>query len=642
MDNNERTGVSNVLSAIVLAAGACILAGWIFDIQWLKSLLIAFRPSKANSGLCFMLAGAALLLVNASRGRSRGIRALGRALALAVIALSAMILFEYIFGVNLGIDQLLAKDTLVAGVAIPGRMALATALDFFLVGTALFLVSVQCCSCFLAQGLALLSAAVALLSFISFIYLAEPVLVGGHFISAMAFQTSGLFLLLSSAVLFSRPREGFMRSVTSTALGGKISRWLLPVGMLIPFFLGWLKLLLQNAGVFTNEFGVAFVSTANICACFIYIYSLSVVLNMTDAKRQEVERGLKEQAEQVSRIKLQKHAILDNIPDIAWLKDKDSVFVAVNEPFAIACGVDLATIPGKTDLDLWPKDLAEKYRVDDMEVQNTGKRKITEEEFQGADGRRLWIETIKTPIYNDAGQFIGTTGIAHDITVRKEMENSERLVLLGRLVADIAHEVNNPLMIISGNAQLVLMEDKADEETRHAMNTIVQEGQRAKSIIQRLLSFSRPSKGEYKLIDINALLDMVLALVEHQFMLNNVRIIRAYAENLPCVNMDEQQIQEVFLNLLTNAQDAMSGGGSIELRTGMENNRVRVTVSDTGIGMNEKVLQQIFQPFFTTKDKGTGLGLSICARIVRSHKGEIKVESTPGKGAAFSVFLPAA
>jgi PAS domain S-box-containing protein len=124
----------------------------------------------------------------------------------------------------------------------------------------------------------------------------------------------------------------------------------------------------------------------------------------------------------LKEIQLQQKAILDNIPDIAWLKDKESRFLAANEPFGKSCGYDPKDLVGKTDLDIWPKELAERYRTDDREVIKSGRRKIVEEPLADKEGKKRWLETIKTPIYNDKGKVIGTTGIARDITERKRME----------------------------------------------------------------------------------------------------------------------------------------------------------------------------------------------------------------------------
>jgi len=135
------------------------------------------------------------------------------------------------------------------------------------------------------------------------------------------------------------------------------------------------------------------------------------------------ERKLVEEALQKSH--LQQNAILNNIPDLAWLKDRERRFIAVNEPFAQSCGVSSKDLVGKTDLDIWPQELAEKYMADDKDVMERGRRKQVEEPMINSEGEKSWIETVKTPIYNDKGEIIGTTGIARDITERKRAEREK-------------------------------------------------------------------------------------------------------------------------------------------------------------------------------------------------------------------------
>ena len=225
-------------------------------------------------------------------------------------------------------------------------------------------------------------------------------------------------------------------------------------------------------------------------------------------------------------------------------------------------------------------------------------------------------------------------------TKQQQLLQSAKLAALGRLVSDMAHEVNNPLMVVSGRAQLSLMEDIPNVEVKNNLKIIFEECQRAKDIIQRLLKFSRPSKGELKKIDVNGSIEAVVNLVEHQYSLGGIVIKRNYLEHPPFILVDEKQIQEVFMNLLSNARDAMSEGGFIEITTSLENNFLRIDFKDTGSGMSEEVIKRLFEPFFTTKEKGTGLGLSVCYGIIKAHNGELKFESEPQKGTTATILLP--
>ncbi len=223
---------------------------------------------------------------------------------------------------------------------------------------------------------------------------------------------------------------------------------------------------------------------------------------------------------------------------------------------------------------------------------------------------------------------------------QKQLVHSEKLSSLGRLVSEMAHEVNNPLMIISGTAQLCLMERIENEEVKKNIAAILKECDAAKEIIQRLLKFSRFAKGELKEMAVDNCIDSILAIIEHQFSLSNVRITKKYARNIPRIYVDEKQIQEVLFNLLNNARDAMPGGGIIEIEVSQENDYVRIDVKDTGLGMPDDVKEKLFEPFFTTKEKGLGLGLSVCYGIIKSHQGKLEFKSQPKKGTTASMFLP--
>ncbi|MBU2063487.1 MAG: PAS domain S-box protein, partial [Candidatus Omnitrophica bacterium] len=256
------------------------------------------------------------------------------------------------------------------------------------------------------------------------------------------------------------------------------------------------------------------------------------------------------------------------------------------------------------------------------------------------EGAEVFISWHSAELKNAAGENIGIVSMGYDITQRKEIEKVQRLAQLGTLVSHMAHEVNNPLMIISGRAQIALAEKIENKEVERDMQVIINECQRAKDIIQRLLRFSRPSKGEIKLVDINQALDEVISLVEHQFGLANVRLGKNYQAGLPQVLADERQLHEVFMNLLTNAKDAIENEGGIEITTTAENSQVIIRFRDSGAGMSKELISKVFDPFFTTKEKGTGLGLSICYSIIKTHGGELQFESEPGKGTTVTIVLP--
>lgn len=259
------------------------------------------------------------------------------------------------------------------------------------------------------------------------------------------------------------------------------------------------------------------------------------------------------------------------------------------------------------------------------------------------DGRVVILETTGIPILGGDGTLLGYRGIDRDITDRKKVEVSQRLATLGEMVSDMAHEVNNPLQIVSGRAQLLLMdtEDK-NKEAAEALQIIQDQCARAKDIIQRMLQFSKPSKGVSEPHDIHKTIDFVVGLLEHQFSLIQIEIRKNYNVSPSLVKIDEKQIHEVIMNLLKNASEAMPNGGTIIISTAREGADLSINITDTGTGISEENIKKIFDPFFTTKEMGTGLGLSVCYGIIAAHSGELKFESKAGKGTTATILLPLA
>lgn len=326
----------------------------------------------------------------------------------------------------------------------------------------------------------------------------------------------------------------------------------------------------------------------------------------------------------------------DCMPDPIVIIDRDARIVRANAAFARRSGKNPEELVGMECRE--DKGGIAKYLAGILqEVLECRKSVFKELYIKDSD---QYLEVAGVPVLEDSGRIAGVVHISRDVSERKELEKRQRLAQLGKLVADMAHEVNNPLMIISGNAQLSLMQDVAADELRHNLEIIIDESRRAKDIIQRLLKFSRPAKGEFTATDINKNIESIVSLIEHPFGLSNVAIVRDYGQGLPPVMIDEKQMQEVFINLLNNARDAMTSGGSVRISTAREGPWVRVSFADTGSGMDEETRRRIMEPFFTTKEKGTGLGLSVCFGIMKTHGGEMRFESKPGQGTTVTLLLP--
>jgi two-component system NtrC family sensor kinase len=229
--------------------------------------------------------------------------------------------------------------------------------------------------------------------------------------------------------------------------------------------------------------------------------------------------------------------------------------------------------------------------------------------------------------------------------IQAHLSESEKLASIGKLAAGIAHEINNPLGGILIYSHL-LLEDVPEGHPHHDnLFKIVKETTRCKEIVKGLLNFARPKEPEWASTDIHDLLDACLSLTGRQALFQNIRVEKDYAPSLPHVMADRAQLQQVFLNMIFNAAEAMEGKGTLTLRTSLDGGGADVTVAitDTGHGIKDEDRERLFEPFFTTKEvgQGTGLGLAISYGIIQKHNGKIEVRSEPGRGATFIIKIPA-
>ncbi len=261
------------------------------------------------------------------------------------------------------------------------------------------------------------------------------------------------------------------------------------------------------------------------------------------------------------------------------------------------------------------------------------------------------ILNVRASLLRQGGRPAGAVLLVEDITERVALERSarqaEKLAALGTLAAGLAHELNNPIGIISSRIELMLLEADAralPPEVREDLQVLHRHAQRVAGIAQGLLSFARQSPGGVGPVDLNHLVEETLLLMERQVVREGISVRRRLAPGLPPIRGDGNALQQVVMNLFTNARDALDGTGEIVVETAAVPERpgaVRLVVRDTGPGISPEVLPRIFDPFFTTKPRGTGLGLSISYGIVREHQGTVDVESHPGKGTTFVLTFPA-
>lgn len=236
----------------------------------------------------------------------------------------------------------------------------------------------------------------------------------------------------------------------------------------------------------------------------------------------------------------------------------------------------------------------------------------------------------------------------HDVTEEREMQErlyqTDRLASVGEMAAGIAHELNNPLTGVVALSQL-LLESGVPEEIKDDLQAISNEGQRAASVVKNMLSFARSHTLSTEPVNVNAIINQVLSLRAYEHRVNNIEVATHFADNLPEITADHFQMQQVFINIVLNAEQSMieaHGQGKIDITTERLRNIIRISFTDDGPGIPPDIINRIFDPFFTTKEvgKGTGLGLSICYGIITKQGGRLYAKSPPGKGATFVIELP--
>ena len=345
--------------------------------------------------------------------------------------------------------------------------------------------------------------------------------------------------------------------------------------------------------------------------------------------------------------------LIDMLPVMAWLKDTESRFLTVNRAVADVAGHPADALIGKTDLDFFPREMAEAYRADDAEIMATRQEKVVEEQITGAKGN-IWIETYKAPVMDEDGTLLGTVGVARDITESKAvtqareaaLAEAERLASMrSQFLAQMSHELRTPLNGILGYAQIMRRNETLDERQIEGLNVIQQSGEHLLMLINDILEFAKIDAGRMELNPGDMALDRFLRTIVNIIGIKaeqkRLKFIVDIAPDLPgWIRGDEKRLRQVLLNLLANAVK-FTDKGEVRLRVSMPvPDHLHFEISDTGVGIAPEYIERIFQPFEQVGDAhrraaGTGLGLSISRQLVRLMGGDIKVESELGRGSVF-------
>jgi two-component system sensor histidine kinase HydH len=351
-------------------------------------------------------------------------------------------------------------------------------------------------------------------------------------------------------------------------------------------------------------------------------------------------QGYRSARSSLSRVQAFSDNLVENMPMGLVAMDRESRIIAFNQTAEFVLRKTAGEVIGQMAKDVLPEACRDLLRTLEVEKQIIAK----EIDCSLTDGRTIPLEVIATVLEEEDGAR-GVVVLFRDITeikqLKKEIAQSQRLASLGSLAAGVAHEIRNPLSSIKGFATYFKERYRDNPDDSQTADIMVQEVDRLNRVIGQLLDYARPMTMNRRETAIQTVIQHALRMIESQAREKGVVIQTELQADVAAVLIDADRIKQVFLNLYLNAIGAMEGGGILSVALlSMTDRRIRIEVRDTGVGIDPKNLDRIFDPYFTTKSSGTGLGLAIVQKIIEAHRGEIQVASTPGLGTTVSVILP--
>jgi PAS domain S-box-containing protein len=647
---------------VVTVGALALVGGWLFGVEVLRRPVPATGVGvKPLAAVCLLLIGVSLRL--AVPGAGRGRRLVAATCAATVTSVGLVALAEYCFGVDAGVDRLLFPHAVLqAGGPYPGRPAVDAAVAFVLCGTALLAVGaarprVVLASQGLAAGVVVLAGTSVYSSLYGLLY-GQPRLRTPSAVVGMAFYVGVALTLVGAAVLAARPDVGFARLTSRSTAGGRLGRRIMVAALSVPFGLGLLPMLAAGPHApYETRLVVAFLVTGNalvLGGTGLLAAHATVGRELACARAEQAEHEAREGNDRLFKV-------IDNTSAVIYMRDSDGRYLLINRQYEQLFDLARDNIVGLTDHDLFPKDMADDFRANDLKALATGAPVQMEEVAPHPDGPHTYI-TVKYPITNSAGKPYAVCGISTDITDLKRAEaevrrlNAELELRVRHRTAEletstreldafaysVSHDLRAPLRALDGFSQ-VLIEDYAerlDDTGRDYLRRVQAATGRMGQLIDDLLDLSRATRVELtrQQVDLGQLAHDVVVELRSAEPGRDVELTTS--DRLSCQG-DPHLLQLVLHNLISNAWKFTSkqARGSIHVGSAEEDGEDVFFVRDNGAGFDPRYADKLFVPFqrlHTADDfPGSGVGLAIVARIVNRHGGRAWAEGEPDGGATF-------
>ena len=362
-------------------------------------------------------------------------------------------------------------------------------------------------------------------------------------------------------------------------------------------------------------------------------------------KLEETNVHLQQSLEEKDRVSNYLNNILESLSGGVLVVDLDGEITFFNQEAEDITGFEQAKVLGQPYAEIIGLNAGRNLSV--LHTLDTGERLASrEKELAQPNGNTIPIGFSTSLVRDEAGTILGALEVFNDLTEVKrleaEVQRVQTLAALGEMAATVAHEIRNPLGGIAGYAGMLERDLDSDDPNRRLVQKITEGVGRLNRIVVSLLNYTRPLRLNVHPVNLVELLEETTAFfaIDIERSREDIRIERDFPDGDLICRIDPEQLQQVILNLLQNAMQAMPDGGAIAVGLRVEENQGVLSVGDTGIGMADEVREKLFTPFFTTKEDGTGLGLVTSKKIIDAHNGQIRVDSEPGRGTQFSISLP--